>query len=82
MRVRRLIFPVILLLALAAVALLVRDYARRHPENVPWTALDLRQPIGGFTGRKPMARPVSSIVSRIAAIRAAASGRAEPAAVS
>ena len=25
---------------------------RRHPENVPWTALDLRQPIGAFTGRK------------------------------
>ena len=25
---------------------------RRHPENVPWTALDLRRPIGSFTGRK------------------------------
>jgi hypothetical protein len=52
MRVRRLILPVILLLALAAGGLMLGDYVRRHPEKMPWTALDLRQPIGGFTGRK------------------------------
>jgi hypothetical protein len=52
MRLRRLIVPAILAAALAAGGLLVRDYGRRHPENVPWAALDLRQPIGSFTGRK------------------------------
>ncbi|MBC7986932.1 MAG: extensin family protein [Sphingomonadaceae bacterium] len=26
--------------------------ARRHPEDLPWTALDLSAPIGAFTGRK------------------------------
>jgi hypothetical protein len=52
MRVRRLIIPIVLIAVLAAGVLAVRDYARRHPENVPWTALDLRQPIGSFTGRK------------------------------
>jgi len=29
-----------------------RDYVRRHPEQVPWTALDLRDPVGPFTLRK------------------------------
>ena len=32
--------------------LLLYGHARRHPEDVPWTALDLGQPIGAFTGRK------------------------------
>ncbi|HEY0116018.1 MAG TPA: extensin family protein [Allosphingosinicella sp.] len=27
-------------------------YARRHPEDVPWTKLDLTRPVGAFTGRK------------------------------
>jgi len=26
--------------------------ARRHPEDVPWTKLDLGRPVGAFTGRK------------------------------
>jgi len=52
MRVRRIIVPLILLAGAAAVGLLVRDYGRRHPENVPWASLDLRHPIGSFTGRK------------------------------
>ncbi|MEA3012491.1 MAG: hypothetical protein QOD42_1036 [Sphingomonadales bacterium] len=52
MRVHRLILPLVLPAALAAGGLMVRDYGRRHPENVPWTALDLRRPIGTFTGRK------------------------------
>jgi hypothetical protein len=26
--------------------------ARRHPEDMPWTELDLAHPIGAFTGRK------------------------------
>ena len=46
---------VLLLLPLAALILGflgLRDYARRYPENLPWTDLDLRRPIGSFTGRK------------------------------
>jgi hypothetical protein len=43
----------LLLLALAGFgALLLYGHARRHPEDVPWTDLDLSQPIGAFTGRK------------------------------
>jgi hypothetical protein len=33
-------------------ALLLWGYARSHPEDMPWTALDLSQPVGLFTGRK------------------------------
>jgi hypothetical protein len=43
----------LLLLALAAfLALLLWGHARRHPEDMPWTKLDLTQPVGAFTGRK------------------------------
>jgi hypothetical protein len=43
----------LLLLALAAfLALLAWGYARNHPEDMPWTPLDLSQPVGPFTGRK------------------------------
>jgi hypothetical protein len=27
-------------------------YSKRHPEDVPWTELDLGRPVGAFTGRK------------------------------
>lgn len=33
-------------------AILLYGYSRDHPENMPWTALDLTQPVGAFTGRK------------------------------
>lgn len=33
-------------------ALLLYGYARNHPEDMPWTPLDLTQPVGAFTGRK------------------------------
>ncbi|MGI8704608.1 MAG: extensin family protein [Sphingomicrobium sp.] len=29
-----------------------RDYVRRHPQDVPWTALDLDDPVGRFTASK------------------------------
>lgn len=41
-----------LLVLLAAAVLFARDYIRRHPQDVPWTELDLDQPIGRFTGQK------------------------------
>lgn len=43
------------LLALAlvvALAVFAYGYAQRHPEDLPWTPLDLTQPVGAFTGRK------------------------------
>jgi hypothetical protein len=33
-------------------ALLLYGYSRSHPEDMPWTELDLAQPVGAFTGRK------------------------------
>ena len=44
------IFLVLALLAFAA--FLAWGYARNHPEDLPWTELDLAQPVGAFTGRK------------------------------
>jgi len=37
---------------LGFLAFLGWGYARNHPEDVPWTRLDLAQPVGAFTGRK------------------------------
>ena len=37
---------------LAFGGILLWGYARSHPEDLPWTELDLAQPIGAFTGRK------------------------------
>ena len=48
----RLIGLLALLLIVAGGYLIARDYVRRHPQDVPWTDLDLRDPIGAFTGRK------------------------------
>lgn len=42
----------LLLVIVAAAALFARDYISRHPEQFPWTKLDLAHPIGAFTGRK------------------------------
>lgn len=38
--------------ALAFLAFLGWGYARNHPEDLPWTELDLAQPVGALTGRK------------------------------
>lgn len=42
----------LLLAAAASAALLLYGYGRSHPEDVPWTELDLTRPPGAFTGRK------------------------------
>jgi hypothetical protein len=43
----------LLLLAVAIfLALLASAYARRHPQDVPWSPLDLSQPVGLFTAAK------------------------------
>lgn len=49
---RRRIILLLTLFLLISGALLLYGHARRHPEDVPWTALDLSRPIGLFTGRK------------------------------
>jgi hypothetical protein len=51
-RWRRLVLLLLPAAALVLGGLALRDYARRYPQNLPWTALDLRQPVGTFTGRK------------------------------
>jgi hypothetical protein len=46
-------FKIFLFLAVFAFGgLLLYGHARRHPEDVPWTKLDLGRPVGLFTGRK------------------------------
>lgn len=40
------------LLLAAVVAQAFHAFTRARPQDVPWTALDLRQPVGLFTGRK------------------------------
>jgi hypothetical protein len=52
MRIARLLKILLSLAALGLAGLLVVGYARNHPQDMPWTALDLTQPIGAFTGRK------------------------------
>jgi len=44
-------FFILMLLATAA-AFLLYAHGRRHPEDLPWTRLDLARPVGAFTGRK------------------------------
>ena len=52
MRATSLLRPVIALLLLAAAALAFWSWAREHPEDLPWTELDLAHPVGAFTRQK------------------------------
>ena len=49
---QRLLGWLIVLALLGIAAWFARDYIRKHPEDFPWTVLDLDHPIGAFTGRK------------------------------
>jgi hypothetical protein len=52
-RVARRLLGWLLFVALVGGAYLFgRDHVRRYPQDVPWTDLDLQDPIGPFTGRK------------------------------
>ena len=42
----------LLIPSLGFAGLLLYGYARTHPQDLPWTELDLAQPVGVFTGRK------------------------------
>jgi hypothetical protein len=48
----RIIKSLVWLALLGFLAMLLYGYSRNHPEDMPWTELDLTQPIGAFTGRK------------------------------
>jgi hypothetical protein len=50
--VARLIGWLLFLAFLGGTYLFARDYVRRHPQDVPWTRLELTDPIGMFTARK------------------------------
>jgi len=49
---RRALWWLLFLILIGSAYLYGRDYVRRHPQDVPWTALDLRHPVGRFTLRK------------------------------
>jgi hypothetical protein len=50
------LLKLLLLLSIVIFAtLLLYGYARNHPQDMPWTPLDLSQPVGAFTGRKLVA---------------------------
>ena len=50
--IRIAVWWLVILALLAAAYWYGRDYVRRHPQNVPWTALRLNDPVGYFTLRK------------------------------
>ena len=52
MRALRWIRTLLLLALIAFLALLLWAHERSHPEDMPWTKLDLTRPIRIFTGRK------------------------------
>jgi hypothetical protein len=55
MRPLRILRTLFWLALLGFLGMLAYGYARNHPEDMPWTALDLAHPVGAFTGRKLVA---------------------------
>lgn len=51
-RIRRTAGWTVALGLLAVLALAAWTWSRKHPEDLPWTRLELAQPVGLFTGRK------------------------------
>lgn len=52
-RLIRRVLPWLILIGVVAAGYVIgRDYVRKHPQDVPWTALDLEHPVGAFTLRK------------------------------
>ncbi len=52
MRSLRIVKTLLWLAVLGFAAMLLYGYSRNHPQDMPWTELDLAQPVGAFTGRK------------------------------
>lgn len=51
-QLRRALGWTVALIAAAFLALAGWNWSRRHPEDLPWTKLELARPVGLFTGRK------------------------------
>jgi hypothetical protein len=51
-RILRFVKTLFWLALLGFAGLLLYGYSRNHPEDMPWTELDLTEPMGAFTGRK------------------------------
>jgi hypothetical protein len=51
-QLRRIILWTLAIALVGTGVMLAVGYARRHPEDLPWTQLDLTRPVGLFTGRK------------------------------
>ncbi|AMK17508.1 MULTISPECIES: extensin-like domain-containing protein [Sphingobium] len=51
-RVHVILRRLVLLAAFLACALMAYAFVRQRPQDLPWTELDLSQPVGMFTGRK------------------------------
>ena len=51
-RIHAFVRRIVILAAVLLLLLLGYAYLRQRPQDLPWTALDLAQPIGLFTGRK------------------------------
>ena len=49
---RRALWWLLVLILFGAAYIYGAEYVRRHPQDVPWTTLDLRDPAGRFTLRK------------------------------
>jgi hypothetical protein len=77
-RRRRLRRSLLLALLVVLAALLVWAHGRRNPEDVPWTALDLGQPVGAFTARKLAALGTDAPRCRALLARAGVRFRALP----
>ena len=77
-RTRRSILLALLLGLFALAALLAWGHGRRHPEDLPWTALDLGQPVGAFTARKLAALGTDAPRCRALLARAGVRFRALP----
>lgn len=73
------LLKLLLFVALAAFAgILLYGYARDHPQDMPWTRLDLTQPVGAFTGRKLVALGDNAGQCRALLVRAGVEFRALP----
>jgi hypothetical protein len=75
---RRVIGWLITLALLAIAAWAARDYIERHPEDFPWTEIDLARPIGAFTGRKLTALTGDSAQCRALVARSGSADIAAP----
>jgi hypothetical protein len=69
-RIHLLLRRFVLLAAFLILALISYGYVRQRPQDLPWTDLDLAQPVGLFTGRKLAALTQDPVHCRALLVRA------------